>query len=304
MTSTFHGCVMMVAMMCKAFIYMPGFSVLVAGVAFLFLGPSRWNYSRLTWWFERRCAWRTMGRRHRLFIYPSLQVSRWLLGREMGFLRERFRAAHQQGDMMVDLESVYADLCKYLGGERVQVNEPRNPIDMPVFDDNAGGGTADTEGGEEESRDDDPPDGGDDPNGEDPKGDEIVYMAFNGIPLNGQTVDRTDVHPEVHPEPEAGDGSDVDMGTETVEERRRRYLSSSQDEVSDPDKWADLQYGHLDNDAYERMLAYSRANQIRRRRAAATLNRRHDEAATIGNWEEAAVILRALHEVEALMDIT
>jgi len=100
MTSTFHGCLMMVAMVCKAFIYMLGFSVLVAGVTFLFLGPLTWDYSRLTWWFERRCAWRTMGWRHRLFIYPSLQVSRLLLGREIGFLRERFRAAHQQGDMI------------------------------------------------------------------------------------------------------------------------------------------------------------------------------------------------------------
>ena len=52
------------------------------------------------------------------------------------------------------------------------------------------------------------------------------------------------------------------------------------------------------------MLAHSRANRIRLRRAVATLTRRHDEAATVGNWEEAAEILRALHEVEALMDIT
>ena len=65
-----------------------------------------------------------------------------------------------------------------------------------------------------------------------------------------------------------------------------------------------MQFGHLDSDAHERMLAYSRSNRIRLQRAAATLNRRHDEAATVGNWEEAAVILRALHEVEALMDIT
>jgi len=74
MTSTLHGFVMMVAMVCKAFMYMLGLSVLVAGVTFLFLGPLTWNYSRLTWWFERRCAWRTMGWRHRLFIYPSLQI--------------------------------------------------------------------------------------------------------------------------------------------------------------------------------------------------------------------------------------
>ena len=63
-------------------------------------------------------------------------------------------------------------------------------------------------------------------------------MALNGIPLNGQTIDRTDVHPEVHP---ADHGEDVDMGTETTEERRRRYFSSSQYEVSNPDEWADVQ---------------------------------------------------------------
>ena len=98
----------MVAMVCKAFIYMLGLSVLVAGVSFLFLGPLTWNYSTLTWWFERRFAPMTMGWRHRLFMYPSLQVSRWLLGREIGYLHEHFRAARQQGDMMVDLEGIYA----------------------------------------------------------------------------------------------------------------------------------------------------------------------------------------------------
>ena len=44
-------------------------------------------------------------------------------------------------------------------------------------------------------------------------------------------------------------------------------------------------------------------NRIRLRRAAETLRRRHDEAATVGNWEVAGEMLRALHEVESLMDI-
>ena len=281
MTSTFHGCVMMAAMVCKAFICMLGLSVLVAGVTFLFLGPLTWNYSRRTWWFERRFSPMTMGWRHRLFMYPSLQVSRWLLGREVGYLHECFRAARQQGDMMVDLEGIYADLCKHLGGERVRLDEPRDPINVPMGEANAGDEGANTEGGEEEPGDDDPPDGGDDPNVDDPNGDEIVHMAINGIPLNGLTVDRTDVHPGLHPEPEAEDGSDDDMGAETAEERRRRYLASSQYEVSVPHEWANLQYGHLNNDAYDRMLAYSTANRIRLRRAVATLTRRHDEAARL-----------------------
>ena len=90
MTSTLHGFVMMVAMVCKAFMYMLGLSVLVAGVTFLFLGPLTWNYSRLTWWCERRCAWRTMGWRHRLFIYPSLQIARWRLEERLDFYANAF----------------------------------------------------------------------------------------------------------------------------------------------------------------------------------------------------------------------
>ena len=166
------------------------------------------------------------------------------------------------------------------------------------------------EGGEEEQGGDVPPNEGDDPNIEDPNGDELVNMALNGIPLNGERVDRTDVHPEVHPVPIGPTGpenednmSDHDMGPESAEDRRRRYLSSSQDEVSDPDEWATLNHGHLDSDAHDRMRANSQANRIRLRRAAETLCRRHDEAATVGNWEVAGEMLRALHEVESLMDI-
>jgi hypothetical protein len=58
-----------------------------------------------------------------------------------------------------------------------------------------------------------------------------------------------------------------------------------------------------DQYAYERMVAFSRANQIRLTRAARTLQERHDAEAAQGNWEEAANCLRALYEVQALMDI-
>ena len=129
---------------------------------------------------------------------------------------------------MVDLESIYADLCEYLSGERFRANpprEPREPINFPMEE----------EGGEEEQRGDVLPDEGDDPNIEDPNGDELVIMALNGIPLNGERVDRTDVHPEVHPVPigptgpeNEDDRSDDDMG---AEDRCRRYLSSSQSQT-------------------------------------------------------------------------
>ena len=82
-----------------------------------------------------------------------------------------------------------------------------------------------------------------------------------------------------------------------------RYLNSSQDEVSEPDEWANVHYGHLDTDSYERLVAYSRANRIRLNRAADTLRRRHDAATSEGNWEEATNYLRALNNLESLMDI-
>ena len=59
----------------------------------------------------------------------------------------------------------------------------------------------------------------------------------------------------------------------------------------------------MDQFAYERMVAYSRANRLRLDRAAGILRNRHDAAAVQGNWEEAARYLRALNEVEVLMDI-
>ena len=43
-----------------------------------------------------------------------------------------------------------------------------------------------------------------------------------------------------------------------------------------------------DQYSYERMVAFSRANQIRLTRAARTLQERHDAEAAQGNWEEAA----------------
>ena len=121
-------------------------------------------------------------------------------------------------------------------------------------------------------------------------------MALNGVPLNGQAIDRLPNY-DYDVDPQQNDG-DEEMPGELPDERRTRYLNSEQGEVSDPDEWTNLHY-----DAYERMRAYSQANRIRLTRAANTLRQRHDEAATQGNWEEAAGVLRALHEVESLMDI-
>ena len=105
-----------------------------------------------------------MGWRHRLLIKPSLQVAHDLLGCEIAYLHdhEHFRRAGQRGDMMVDIESIHADLDEYLGGQRIRADVPREAVPQ------------EPEGGEEER----PP--ADDPADADNNGDEIVRMALNG----------------------------------------------------------------------------------------------------------------------------
>ena len=235
-----------------------------------------------------KCPARTMGWKHKLFLQLSLRLARWLLGCEIKYLHERFRAAGQTGDMTVDIESLHADLNEYLGGERFRANPPRDPIDLPMADGE----------GEEEGGADDPSDGGDN-GGDDGELNGIVNMNLSGQPLrlnmlNGRETD--------HPPETADDGSDAEMAEErgeSLEEHHVRYLNSSQDEVSEPDEQANVYYGHMDRFAYERMVAYSRANRMRLDRAAGILRNRHDAAAVQGNWEEAAQYLRALNEVEA-----
>jgi hypothetical protein len=282
--SSFQALTTTVLVMCRVFILAVGVAMLVASVIFIFLRPLTWTYSIMTRWLEVKYAAKTMGLRHRLFIYPSLQLARWLLGCEIKYLHERFQAAGQRGGMMVDIETIYSDLKEYLGGERIRNNPPRDPIDVPMADANVEG-----EGEEEESGGDDPPD--------DDNGDDIVNMALNGYPLNGQVM------PHGTEAPIDGSGEDVNMDGEAPDARRARYMDSSQDKVSEPDEWAILHDGHMDQNAYERMVAFSRANQIRLARAARTLQERYDAETAQGNWEETANCLRALHEVEALMDI-
>ena len=98
--------------------------------------------------------------------------------------------------------------------------------------------------------------------------------------------------------PDTRDEADTDMaegGGESTNERYVRYRAGTQDEVSEPDEWANAQYGHMDQWQFERMVAYSRANWIRLDRVAGILRNRHDE--------KIARHLRALEGVEALMDI-
>ena len=99
---------------------------------------------------------------------------------------------------------------------------------------------------------------------------------------------------------EEDDKMEVD---ETPAERRARYMSSSQEEVSDPEERAETHYGNLDVNNYERMVAFPRANQLRLRSALESLRMRRNIAEVDGNWEEASNYSRAMAEIEALIDI-
>ena len=99
---------------------------------------------------------------------------------------------------------------------------------------------------------------------------------------------------------EDGDKMEVD---ETPAERKARYISSSKEEVSDPEEWAETHYGNLDVNNYERMVAFSGANQLRLWSALEFLRMRHNIAEVDGNREEAINYARAMSEIEALIDI-
>ena len=64
-----------------------------------------------------------------------------------------------------------------------------------------------------------------------------------------------------------------------------------------------LHYGHYGQFNYERMTAFSRANQLRLRRAIETLQWTRAQAEVAGNWEDAANFTRAIAQVEALRDV-
>ena len=295
-SSAVQGMAMMVAAAFKISIFVLGFSVLAAGAVFIYFGLLTWGRSRLTHWMETRMPDRTMGWRHRMFVYPSLQFSGWVLGNEINYLHARFREAGQRGDMMVDIETIYNDLNEYLGGERVRVDYPREPLppssmqiqelkmkekkkklrmEMTLLKEVMKATTQ--------------------------MAMRLSTMALNGVPLNGQAIDRTPNY-DYDADPQQDDG-DEEMPGESSDERRTRYLNSEQGEVSDPEEWANLHHGHWDADQHARMVDYANDNLQRLINARATLRDRYNNAAIHGNWEEAASISRAIGEVEALMDI-
>ena len=96
------------------------------------------------------------------------------------------------------------------------------------------------------------------------------------------------------------DGSDFE---ESEVDRRRRYADATQDEVSDPEFWAEVHYGEADTFNYERMLAFSRANQLRLTNALASLQRRREDAVNTQNWELVEQYSKAIAEIESLQGI-
>jgi hypothetical protein len=183
-----HMVMMVVGTSFHAGFYIVGVLVTLALVIFMVMGPVTWRNSRMTRWFEIQHAARTMGWRHRLLTKPSLQVAHYLLGCEIAYLHERFRRAGQRGDMMVDIESIHADLDEYLGGQRIRADEPREAV------------PPEPEGGEEER----PP--ADDPADGDEHGDEIVRMA-----LNGRRIDTAPTESELDDRHGIAEGGESDV---------------------------------------------------------------------------------------------
>ena len=133
------------------------------------------------------------------------------------------------------------------------------------------------------------------------EGQDIAEVALQHVRLNGVHADRTIGETENDEQYDRiGDEMEVD---ETAAQRRHRYQNSEQDEVSDPDEWAEVHFGGMDADNHQRMVAFSEANQLRLRRAMQSLEQRREQAEVQGNWAEAAEYTRAMAEVQNLMDI-
>ena len=264
-----------------------GFAMMFAAVGFACTGPMVWGpYGWLQRFALRHAAW-LMELRCRALVKPSLWVAWLILKKEIAYLHERYRESGQRGDFIVDVENVYGCLDEYQTGGN-------HPVGVGVLD----------------SPDPRPPEA---PEEEPFQGVDLAETALNHVyQLNGRNVDQTVGETEAddranttrgvhgtHVE-EEDDKMEVD---ETPAERRARYMSSSQEEVSDPEERAETHYGNLDVNNYERMVAFSRASQLRLRSVLESLGMRRNIAEVDGNWEEASNYSRAMAEIEALIDI-
>ena len=137
------------------------------------------------------------------------------------------------------------------------------------------------------------------------EGADLEELALRHVRYNGRNVDQTIYEGqfdearerELEAENTMEEGND---DGETPRTRNRRCMESNPDEFSDPDHWAQLHHGQMDWDDCERMLAFSRANQIRLQRAIEPLQQRRCNAEVAGEWEETADYSRAMAEIQSL----
>lgn len=76
---------------------------------------------------------------------------------------------------------------------------------------------------------------------------------------SGRVTDRTQTESTVDAQYEMETGGEEadDMRVESPGVRKARHESSTQDEDSDRDEWAEIHYGHMDFDEHKRMVAFS-----------------------------------------------
>ena len=179
------------------------------------------------------------------FIRPILWIAWWLLKCEIVLSHERFRAANNQGEMMLDVENVFQALDEYLTGGVTSISAAAGLEEPEATADAQPPRAAGPFGAEDEL--DEEPFGPNDDIGE------IAYQ--HARQENGRIVDRT-VYEGQHDEKiereqtrnEArtarnqyfarAENLDADM-LESPRTRRRRYLDSEMEEVSEPDEWAE-----------------------------------------------------------------
>ena len=208
----------------------------------------------------------------------------WMLKHEIQYLNARFREARQQGDMMVDFEAVYGALDEYLTGGQNQKTHSGTPVSPE-----RGGPELQGEAEDFQFESDDFPG-------------EVPPVFGEEIDLAEAALEHVRNGVEREQPANAEDLADSDF-EETEIDRRRRYSDANQDEVSDPEFWAEVHYGEADEYNYERMVAFSRANQVRLRNALASLHRRREDAVNTQNWGLVEQYSKAIAEIESLQDI-
>ena len=192
---------------------------------------------------------------------------------------------------MVDFEAVYGALDEYLTGGQNQITHSGTSVSPE-----RGGPELQGEAEDFQFESDESP-------GEVPQAPQVPQVFSEEIDLAEAALEHVRHNGVEREQPaNAEDLADSDF-EETEVDRRRRYSDASQDEVSDPEFWAEVHYGEADEFNYERMVAFSRANQVRLRNALASLHRRREDAVNTQNWELVEQYSKAIAEIESLQDI-